>query len=163
VTDLEMLRQAMLLNPYDDLGIEAYRDEWEALHGHRPACLTWVELEPAELVRNGKELFSTHPFREVRLKGRRPVSNAYQPGWDLSGMAFIELVAVAEITRRYQFPEEFSPFLRGHVGVANILGSARGVGYRYRTEAEAMASVSHAALNYGRMLANLPVCPAPRP
>ena len=40
MTDLEMLRRAMLLDPFDDVARYAYLDEYELTHGYRPVCMT---------------------------------------------------------------------------------------------------------------------------
>ncbi len=165
MSDLDMLRRAMLLDPFDDVARYAYLDEYEMTQGYRPVCMTEWEGKLDEFMRVARGLFELNPIRHVELKGCIAVGYSSDAG-EYSDRWFVELAPWATRTRRYEYPEEFAPFMLGHVHETPRHAGQQGSGnetpgreYQYATEHSALYCTQRAALDYGRSLAGLPPLP----
>jgi hypothetical protein len=147
VTDLDMLRRAMLLDPWDDVARLAYLDEFEAEHGGRPDLATGWGGSLEEFMRAAGCLFDSFPVREVSFTNKYPLDNSgvegYFGGDPRSPATSWFWIPQATPGVSWEVPIEF------RIGWANS----------YATPEAALGALSLHAVNYGRSLAGLPPLP----
>ncbi len=148
MTDLEMLRRAMLLDPWDDLARLAYCDEHEARAGWRPSPLTEWKGTLEEFFGGLGVLFERSPVREVTLADKHPLDNERVEGYfggdpHSPATEWFWIPQAAESAILWEVPAEFG------MGWANA----------YSSEEAALDALSLHAVNYGRSLAGLPPLP----
>lgn len=148
MTDLDMLRRAMLLDPWDDLARLAYLDEFEAEHGGRLDLATEWSGSLEEFMRAAGCMFDSSPVREVAFTNKSPLGS-----WGVEGYFGGDPHSPA--TSWFWILQTASPGVAWEVPAAFRISSDN----TYPSEEAALGALSLHAVNYGRSLAGLPPLP----